>query len=81
MRPVHPADERAWCHGAPGIGLARAEILGYLDGADGDTAGIRLDLRRAADAMLGAITGGRFTGVGNRSLCHGDVGNLLCLDG
>jgi lantibiotic modifying enzyme len=55
----------AWCHGAPGIGLARLKSLGYLDGAE-----IREEIDVALQTTLEQGFGG------NHSLCHGDLGNL-----
>ncbi len=58
----------AWCHGAPGIGLARAKMLVHLDEPR-----IRSDLMKAVDHTMRA-------GFGlNHSLCHGDLGNLELL--
>jgi lantibiotic modifying enzyme len=65
-----PAKEKpsamvAWCHGAPGIGLARLASLASID----DTA-IRQEIKSALDTTLAH-------GFGmNHSLCHGDLGNL-----
>jgi type 2 lantibiotic biosynthesis protein LanM len=55
----------AWCHGAPGIGLARLKSLGSLDGAE-----IREEIDLALQTTLEQGFGG------NHSLCHGDLGNL-----
>ena len=55
----------AWCHGAPGIGLARLRSLQYLDDRE-----IRTEINTALKTTL---TGG--FGY-NHSLCHGDLGNL-----
>ncbi|WP_369216630.1 type 2 lanthipeptide synthetase LanM family protein [Streptomyces flavofungini] len=60
----------AWCHGAPGIGAARAALLPHLP----DDGPLREDLRTAVRATLD----GGF-GRGNHSLCHGDLGNLEAL--
>lgn len=61
-------DMHAWCHGAPGIGLARATIpASERHPAAGD------DLRLALE---GVEARGRF---GNSSLCHGDLGNTELL--
>jgi type 2 lantibiotic biosynthesis protein LanM len=58
----------AWCHGAPGIGLARLACLPYLDNAQ-----IRQEIQLALDTTLKR-------GFGyNQSLCHGDLGNLETL--
>jgi type 2 lantibiotic biosynthesis protein LanM len=55
----------AWCHGAPGIGLARLGSLPYHD----DTT-TRAEIHASVQAML-------TEGFGrNHSLCHGDMGNL-----
>jgi len=58
----------AWCHGAPGIGLARLESLRFID----DQA-----IRAEVDAALQATLAGGFGW--NHSLCHGDMGNLETL--
>ncbi len=55
----------AWCHGAPGIGLARLDSLQYVD----DPA-----LRPEIDAALQTTFAHGF-GL-NHCLCHGDMGNL-----
>jgi lantibiotic modifying enzyme len=58
----------AWCHGAAGIGLARAAGLPYLD--DGL---VRQEVETAAKTTYR-------DGFGrNHSLCHGDLGNLETL--
>lgn len=58
----------AWCHGAPGIGLARLEALGSID--DPEVAG----------DLASALTSTASFGFGsNDSLCHGDFGNLELL--
>lgn len=66
----------AWCHGAPGIGLARAELRDYL--SDDDDA-VRSDLRDAARLTLASGLGQVITGTGNHCLCHGDLGNVEAL--
>ncbi|MGB7439551.1 MAG: type 2 lanthipeptide synthetase LanM family protein [Coleofasciculaceae cyanobacterium] len=58
----------AWCHGAPGIGLARLRCLPYLDDAK-----IRSEINTALKTTLAHGFGG------NHSLCHGDLGNLELL--
>ena len=57
-----------WCHGAPGIGLARLASLPYQDDAF-----IREEIAIALQTAL-AQGFGR-----NHSLCHGDLGNLELL--
>ena len=63
--PGGSAHPHAWCHGAPGIGLARAGLPEHAR-----TAATDADLRRA----LASTTA--FGAYGNHSLCHGDLGNL-----
>jgi len=55
----------AWCHGAPGIGLARLRSLEFLDDSE-----IRAEIDVALRTTLAAGFGG------NHSLCHGDMGNI-----
>jgi type 2 lantibiotic biosynthesis protein LanM len=57
----------AWCHGAPGIGLARAGS-GRLDDPD-----VAADLDAALRATLAS------TPEANHSLCHGQLGTLELL--
>jgi type 2 lantibiotic biosynthesis protein LanM len=72
--PEQPANGRAsrfmtaWCHGAPGIGLARLRALRHRDDANA---------RAEIDAALRTTLAGGFGG--NHSLCHGDLGNLELL--
>jgi type 2 lantibiotic biosynthesis protein LanM len=58
----------AWCHGAPGIGLARLRCLPYFDDAQ-----IRAEI---ITALKTTINHGFSS---NHSLCHGDLGNLELL--
>jgi type 2 lantibiotic biosynthesis protein LanM len=63
--PAHVCFPTAWCHGAPGIGLARLCGVPLLEDD-----GIRADIETALQTTLA-------TGFGfNHSLCHGDLGNL-----
>ncbi|ATB41789.1 lantibiotic modification protein [Cystobacter fuscus] len=55
----------AWCHGAPGIGLARLSGLPMYDDAR-----VREELAHAVATTLAGGFGQ------NHSLCHGDLGNL-----
>jgi type 2 lantibiotic biosynthesis protein LanM len=58
----------AWCHGAPGIGLARLRSLPYFDNLT-----VRAEISTAIKTTLEQ-------GFGfNHSLCHGDLGNLELL--
>jgi type 2 lantibiotic biosynthesis protein LanM len=63
-----PTFMTAWCHGAPGIGLARLRGLPHLD--DEPT-------RAEIDAALQTTLAHGFGA--NHSLCHGDLGNLELL--
>jgi type 2 lantibiotic biosynthesis protein LanM len=63
----------AWCHGAPGIGLARLHLLPYL-GDDEMPAEIDAALRTTLARGFGD-TGS----IDNHSLCHGELGNLELL--
>jgi type 2 lantibiotic biosynthesis protein LanM len=58
----------AWCHGAPGIGLARIGGLRWVDDAE---------VRREIAAAVRSTLAGGFGE--NHSLCHGDLGNLELL--
>ena len=63
--PSETRCELAWCHGAPGIGLARIDSLRYMDDP-GVREEIRIALRTTVASGLGA----------NHGLCHGALGNL-----
>jgi type 2 lantibiotic biosynthesis protein LanM len=67
-RSSQPKYLTTWCHGAPGIGLARLAGLRYADDSN-----IRDDIARALHATL------RHGFGRNHSLCHGDLGNLELL--
>jgi lantibiotic modifying enzyme len=67
-----PGCATLWCHGAPGIALARLRA-GEL-GAGGDWEGeARLALETTAASVRGQV------GHGNYSLCHGLAGNVEVL--
>jgi type 2 lantibiotic biosynthesis protein LanM len=72
--PGPPPDGRrdrfmtAWCHGAPGIGLARLCSLAHLDDP-ATRAEIDVAVRTTLSHGLGR----------NHCLCHGDLGNLELL--
>jgi type 2 lantibiotic biosynthesis protein LanM len=68
--PVPPRTMCTWCHGAPGVGFARAGFLSL--GLNGEGA-IARDL-----AMAAATTERSGFGL-NHSICHGDVGNAELL--
>jgi type 2 lantibiotic biosynthesis protein LanM len=67
--PVIDRCMTAWCHGAPGIGLSRVDLL-----RDGEDPVLLDEVRSAVSATVTAGFGG------NHSLCHGDLGNLEFLD-
>jgi type 2 lantibiotic biosynthesis protein LanM len=55
----------SWCHGAPGIGLARLSALSIHDDTE------------SRNEIAAALKTTRAQGFGrNHSLCHGDLGNL-----
>lgn len=58
----------AWCHGAPGIGMARLSSLKYIDDQM-----IRDEINIALNTTIE-----RGFGL-NHSLCHGDLGNIELL--
>ncbi|HEY2295389.1 MAG TPA: type 2 lanthipeptide synthetase LanM family protein [Thermoanaerobaculia bacterium] len=58
----------SWCHGSPGIALARASVLGTLDDAT-----VRTDLERAVKATLD------WPIESLDHLCCGNVGRVECL--
>lgn len=63
-----PAFSVSWCHGAPGIGLARLASLPFHDDAL-----MRQEIQIALATTLKSGFGR------NQSLCHGDLGNLETL--
>jgi type 2 lantibiotic biosynthesis protein LanM len=58
----------AWCHGAPGIGLARLSSLPELE-----------DVETRSEIAVALQTTMTHGFGGNHSLCHGDLGNLELL--
>ncbi len=60
----------AWCHGAPGVGVARLALLRLLP----DEASV-LQEAEVAVRTTAATLGQASPGTGNFSLCHGDGGN------
>jgi type 2 lantibiotic biosynthesis protein LanM len=65
FRTAEPGFMTAWCHGAPGIALARADNLQYMD--DHET---REEIRIALLTTVASGFGG------SHCLCHGELGNL-----
>lgn len=71
----------AWCHGAAGIGLARAAML-RLPGLAPWHDLIREDLHIAIRQVRGdLVVDNRYVGIGNDSICHGDLGLVETLLG
>lgn len=75
LRPREPGEDAgtaafmtAWCHGAPGIGLARLGRLPQMDDAT-----VRAEIEAAVRTTVAYGFGA------NHSLCHGDLGNLELL--
>lgn len=67
--PDRPDRPVAWCHGAPGVGVARLAALAH-PGLAGGAAARTAELTAAVADTLRA-------GFGNgHSLCHGDLGSL-----
>jgi type 2 lantibiotic biosynthesis protein LanM len=64
----NPSFMVAWCHGAPGIGLARLASLEQIDTRE-TRAEIEAALLTTVELGLGL----------NHSLCHGDLGNVELL--
>jgi type 2 lantibiotic biosynthesis protein LanM len=60
-----PRFMRAWCHGAPGIGLGR---LSMLDRA--------VDSTMCGEIQASLMTTSRQRITSNHALCHGELGNL-----
>jgi lantibiotic modifying enzyme len=60
-----------WCHGAPGIGLARIHSLNHLNRTA--TRAARAEIEIAIKTTVAEGFGG------NHCLCHGDLGNLELL--
>jgi lantibiotic modifying enzyme len=61
----------AWCHGGPGIGLARLRALELL----GDHEETARDLSEAVQTTVAACSNVVFPNSGNLCLCHGLGGN------
>jgi len=67
--PGPPAMMWSWCHGAPGVGLARLITLQH-DATSDLARASRTELETALSSTVSAGFGS------NDSLCHGDLGNL-----
>lgn len=69
LRSGMPLEMTAWCHGAPGIGLARMRCEELL--------GVRGSLRAIRAALRTTLSSLRERHFANACLCHGVMGNLL----
>lgn len=68
---------RAWCHGSPGAALVRHELM-KLEHLKDDAELLEqmiASLKATGETLL--PTDASYTGIGNHSICHGDIGNLL----
>ncbi|MBE3015287.1 type 2 lantipeptide synthetase LanM family protein [Microbispora sp. NEAU-D428] len=74
LRPNVPWETMvAWCHGAPGAGLARLALAETL----GDDTSLAADIEVAARVTADYYEAAKeYYPVRNLSLCHGDLGNL-----
>lgn len=74
------SEMRAWCHGAGGGVVGRLILLG-LNGAHIDRTHLKDQVDRAAMALgnTGLSNTSVVSGIGNHSICHGDIGNLIAL--
>jgi type 2 lantibiotic biosynthesis protein LanM len=69
-RPTdNPPCMLAWCHGAPGIGIARLALDAFMPDDPANLAEADIAIRTTS------ATSGQAHGSGNFSLCHGDGGN------
>jgi type 2 lantibiotic biosynthesis protein LanM len=68
----------AWCHGAPGIGLARFEMLS-CGLPEHVCSTLESDLRKALRATWRIMAGPDVFRSTNHSMCHGDLGNVELL--
>lgn len=72
-----------WCHGAAGIGLARAALSHMVERVPGlgEAQGLLHDDLAIAAATVEAdlVRDGAHVGLGNDSLCHGDLGLIETL--
>jgi lantibiotic modifying enzyme len=71
MPPGQQAFAMAWCHGGPGIGLARLRALELLRAEEATTR----DLNEALQTTVTACSNIMFPNSGNLCLCHGLGGN------
>jgi lantibiotic modifying enzyme len=66
----------AWCHGGPGVGLARLRVLELLGKGDAELRDLASkDLGEALQLSAAACSNVAFPNSGNLSLCHGIGGN------
>ena len=75
LQSDRPNYSLAWCHGAPGIGLARLRQAQILP----ENVEIREDLEMALATTSSALARPWENGRANFSLCHGEAGNAELL--
>src|SRR5262249_20583093 len=74
--PGQQAFSVAWCHGGPGVGLARLRVLELLGKGDAELRDLaNKDLSEALQLTAAACSNVVFPNSGNLSLCHGIGGN------
>ncbi|HVY72229.1 MAG TPA: lanthionine synthetase LanC family protein, partial [Verrucomicrobiae bacterium] len=73
--PAQPICCLAWCHGAPGAGMARLRAAQLL----GNDPVVLGEAQIAVQTTLGALARPVTPGAGNYSLCHGAGGNAELL--
>jgi len=69
-QPGQPVFAMAWCHGGPGIGLARLRALELIENEE-----TLHDLNEALQITAASCSNVVFPASGNLSLCHGIGGN------
>lgn len=71
---------RAWCHGSPGAALVRHELMKLSHGPQDPIQAEQLQASLVATRSTLIPTAEGHAGIGNHSLCHGDVGNLIAYE-
>jgi len=74
-KPATPSFGMAWCHGAPGIGMARLRAYTLMGGNHEVLKEINAALATTANSLAYPVGQGQ----GNFSLCHGAAGNAELL--
>lgn len=75
-----PSFVSAWCHGAPGIGIARVRLLdGPADSATPGEVPLRDEVAAAIGNTIESLRGAAAPALANFSMCHGATGNTELL--